>query len=277
MNGLLTMAGVTFVEAIRRKILRAALGAGAILLLIFAAALHLQVLEFRGRPMSPFVRYQVESGMLMVGLYTCDLLAVVMTILTSIDTVAGEISSGTIYAIATKPLARWQIFLGKFTGFAAMVAIYVALTFAGTVLVARAITGVMPEHAMRGMVLIYLECLVALSLTFYFGVRYSTLTNGVIVLGLQAVAFMGGWLEQVSGFSQSADIVKLGIWSSVVMPGESLWRRAAFELQTPLAGSLSFSPFANVSIPSGAAVGYGLLYFGVVLGLAAREFNRRDL
>ena len=33
-------------------------------------ALHFQVAEFQGRPMSPFVRYQVESGMLMVGLYT---------------------------------------------------------------------------------------------------------------------------------------------------------------------------------------------------------------
>ena len=67
--------------------------------------------------MSPFVRYQVESGMLMIGLYTCDLLAVVMTILTSIDTIAGEISSGTIHAIATKPMARWQLLTGKFVGF----------------------------------------------------------------------------------------------------------------------------------------------------------------
>lgn len=277
MSGLLTIARVTFLEASRRRILWTALGAAVILLAIFAIALQLQVSEFRGRPMSPFVRYQVESGMLLVGLYTCDLLAVVMTILTSIDTIAGEIGSGTIHAIATKPLARGQIVLGKFVGFAAMVAVYVALTFFGTVVVARAVTGVAPEHAVRGALLIYLECLIALSLTFLFGVRYSTLTNGVIVLGLQAVAFMGGWLEQVSGFSQSAAIVKLGVWSSLIMPGESLWRRAAYEMQTPLAGSLSFSPFANVSIPSVNAVVYGAVYFAMVLGLALRGFRRRDL
>ena len=47
-----------------------ALVAGALLLGIFAVALRLQVLEFQARAMSPFVRYQVESGMLMVGLYT---------------------------------------------------------------------------------------------------------------------------------------------------------------------------------------------------------------
>ncbi|HEX4469058.1 MAG TPA: hypothetical protein VH080_05965, partial [Gemmatimonadaceae bacterium] len=76
MRPLWIMAGVTFHEAARRRILWTALAAAAILLAIFAIALRLQVLEFQGRPMSPFVRYQVESGMLMVGLYTCDLLAV---------------------------------------------------------------------------------------------------------------------------------------------------------------------------------------------------------
>ena len=50
-------------------------------------------------------------------------------------------------------------------------------------------------------------------------------------------------------------IVTLGEITSLVMPSESIWRRAAFEMQTPLAGSLSFSPFANVSIPSGRRAG----------------------
>lgn len=277
MNGILTMAGVTFREAARRRILWTALVAGALLLGIFAVALRLQVLEFQARAMSPFVRYQVESGMLMVGLYTCDLLAVVMTILTSIDTLAGEISSGTIQAIATKPIARWQIFAGKFIGFAGMVVAYVVLTFAGTVAVSYAVTGVVPQHPVQGVALIVFECLLALSVTFLLGTRFGTLTNGVLALGLQGVAFMGGWLEQVSGFSQSAHIVTLGIVSSLIMPGESLWRRAAYEMQTPLAASLSFSPFANVSIPSGVAVGYAGLFFIVVLAVAVWQFGRRDL
>ena len=130
---------------------------------------------------------------------------------------------------------------------------------------------------MRGLVLIVFECVLALALTFLFGTWFSTLTNGVLVLGLQGVAFMGGWLEQVSGFSQSVHIVTLGIASSLVMPGESLWRRAAYEMQTPLAGSLSFSPFANVSIPSLVAVAYAGIYLAVALGIAIYHFQRRDL
>ncbi|HEU4988185.1 MAG TPA: ABC transporter permease [Gemmatimonadaceae bacterium] len=277
MTGIWLMAGVTLREAVRRKILWTALIAGALLLAVFAVAMHLQVVEFQGRAMSPFVRYQVEAGMMMIGLYTCDLLAVVLTILTSIDTIAGEIGSGTIHAIATKPLARWQILTGKFLGFLVMIVGFVAVTFAATIWVAHATTGVLPERPFRGFALIVFECAIALALTFLFGTWFSTLTSGVLALGLQGVAFMGGWLEQVSGFSQSVHIVTLGVASSLVMPGESLWRRAAYEMQTQLAGSLSFSPFANVSIPSGLAVGYAAVYFAVVLGVAIWHFERRDL
>jgi Cu-processing system permease protein len=271
------VAGVTLREAARRRILWTALGAAALLLAIFAVALRLQVLEFQGRPMSPFVRYQVESGMLMIGLYTCDLLAVVMTILTSSDTLAGEIGSGTILAIATKPITRAQILIGKFLGFSAMVVVYVALTFGGTIAVAHAVTGVLPEHVVRGFLLIAFECLIALTVTFYLGTRFSTITAGVFALGLQGVAFMGGWLEQVSGFSQSQHIVTLGVITSLIMPSESVWRRAAFEMQTPLAGSLSFSPFANVSIPSGAALVYAAVFGAALFAAAIYRFRERDL
>ncbi|HEY4218261.1 MAG TPA: ABC transporter permease subunit [Gemmatimonadaceae bacterium] len=277
MRGTWLMALLTLREAARRRILWTALLAAVLLLAIFAVALRLQVNEFQGRPMSPFVRYQVESGMLMIGLYTCDLLAVVMTILTSIDTIAGEITSGTIHAIATKPLARWQILSGKFLGFATMIVCYVALTFGATIAVAYAFTGVLPEHPIRGAVLIAAECIVALTVTLLLGTWFTTLTAGVLALGLQGVAFMGGWLEQVSGFSQSAHIVTLGVISSLLMPTESLWRRAAFEMQTPLAGSLSFSPFANVSIPSVTALVYAGV-FAICVGAAALwRLHERDL
>lgn len=277
MSGMWIMAGMTFREAARRRILWTALIAAALLLIVYAVALHLQVLEFQGRAMSPFVRYQFEAGMVIVGLYTCDLLAVVMTILTSIDTIAGEITSGTIHAIATKPIPRWQIVGGKFLGFVGMIVAYVALTFWSTIAVGYAVTGVMPVHPFQGMLLIIFECVVALGVSFMFGTWFSTLTTGVLVLGLQGVAFMGGWLEQVSGFSQSAHIVTLGIISSLIMPGESLWRRAAYVMQTPLAGSLRYSPFANVSIPTMTAVAYAGVFLIVVVGVAVYHFRVRDL
>ncbi len=271
------MAGVTFREAARKKILWTALIAGGGFLLVFGIGLHVQVGDFRSSAVPPFLRYQIISAMLMVGLYTVDLLAVVMTTLTSVDTIAGEITSGTIYAIATKPLARWEILIGKWIGFAGMVAVYVALMFGGAIAEGYWIGGVMAQHPLRGGLLIFLECLIALSVTFLFGTWFSTLTNGVVVLGLLGLAFMGGWLEQMSGFTEGSRLAMVGIVSSLIMPSEAVWRRAAFEMESPLAGSIQFSPFADVSVPSRSMIVYAAAYLLVALVVAMLHFRQRDL
>jgi hypothetical protein len=271
------MAGMTFREAARKRILWTALIAGVGFLALFGLGLHFQIADFSAATPA-FVRYQILSGMLMVGLYTVDLLAVVMTILTSVDTIAGEISSGTIQAIAIKPMARWQILIGKWLGFAGMLAIYVTMMFGGTVAVVYGIAGLTPQHPLRGALLVFLECLIALSVTFMFGTWFSTLTNGVIVLGLHGLAFLGGWLEQMSGFTDGSRLAMVGIVASLVMPTEAVWRRAAFEMESPLAGSLPrFAIFSDVSLPSLAMIGYACVYLLVALGMATRHFRQRDL
>jgi ABC-2 type transport system permease protein len=279
MMGVWIMAGVTFRESARRKILWTALLAGLAFLALFGLGLHYQIADFNsGRTnVAQFLRYQVVSSMLLIGLYTVDLLAVVMTILTSVDTISGEIVSGTIHAIATKPIARWEVLMGKWVGFAGMVAAFVVITFGGTVAVGYWIGGVTPQHPVRGALLVLLECLLALTVTMMFGTWFSTLTNGVLVLGLHGVAFLGGWLEQMSGFTDSSRLVTVGVISSLLMPSEAIWRRAAFEMESPLAGSLPFSPFADISVPSVTMIGYAGVYLLVALAIAIYHFYQRDL
>ncbi len=271
------IAGMTFREAARKKILWTALLAGFGFFVVFGLGLHYQMADFSRGSMSPFLRYQILGGMLMIGLYTVDLLAVVMTILTSVDTISGEIDSGTIHAIATKPIARWQVLVGKWMGFVGMLAIYVALMFGGTIAEAHWIGGVVPQNPVAGALLVFLECVLALTVTFMFGTWFSTLTNGVIVLGLHGLAFLGGWLEQMSGFAEGSRLVDVGIVSSLVMPSEAVWRRAAFEMESPLAGSLQFSPFADISVPSLMMVGYAGAYLLGALAIAIYHFQNRDL
>jgi ABC-2 type transport system permease protein len=277
MNPVWVVASITFREAARKKILWTALVVGIGFVIVFGAGLYYQLTDLRTSNIAPFLRYQLLSATLMIGLYTVDLLAVVMTILTSLDTISGEIASGTIQAIATKPVARWQVLIGKWAGFVAMLAVYVGAMFSGTLAAGYWIAGVTLQNPIRGGILVYLECLLVLTATFLVGTWFSTLTNGVIVLGLHGLAFLGGWLEQMSGFAQGSGLVTLGVVSSLIMPTEAMWRRAAFLMQPPLAGALQSSPFANVSVPSGAMVGYAGFYLLLMLALAIRHFQRRDL
>ena len=275
------VAGVTFREAARKKLLWMALLAGSAFLALFGTGLHFQLKDFASRT-SPLIARQGVDALLMVGLYAVDLMAVVMTVLTSVDTLSGEIDSGTIQAVATKAITRSQLLLGKWLGFIGMLTLYVALMVGGittlTYLMSlRSLGGVAPHHLLRGMSLIWLECVLLLTVTFMFGTSLSTLTNGVLALGMHGLAFIGGWIEQAGALTHSPRAVNVGIAASVLMPSESLWRRAAFEMQSPLVGAVGFSPFSNASVPSAAMVAYAGVYLVVVLGLALRRFGRRDL
>jgi ABC-type transport system involved in multi-copper enzyme maturation permease subunit len=271
------MAGVTFREAARKKLLLMALLAGVAFIALFSLGMHFQIRDIHTRHVAPLIAQEASRAFLMVGLYAVDLLAVVMTALTSVDTLSGEISSGTIQAVATKPVGRRQILLGKWLGFVGMLTVYLALMIGGVVGMAHWLSGIGPRNLMLGAGLIWFECLMILSLTLFFGTTFSTLTNGVLVLGLHGIAFLGGWIEQVGALVQSPRTVTLGIISSVIMPSESLWRRAAFEMQSPFVGALNISPFSNASVPSRAMVGYAVIYTTLVMALALRRFGRRDL
>ena len=271
------LAGVTFREAARKRILWMALIAGLAFLALFGTGLHFQMKDLASRAPSLLLRRQILNAMLMMGLYAVDLLTVTMTVLTSVDTLSGEISSGTIHAVATKPISRVELLFGKWLGFAGMLSLYVTLMVGGTAAVAYALTGYTARHLARGLSLILLESLLLLSVTFLFGTTFSTLTNGVLALGLHGIAFMGGWIEQAGTLSHSPRAVTVGVVASVIMPSESLWRRAAFEMQSPLVGALGFSPFSNASTPSLTMIAYAALYLALALAIALHRFGQRDL
>jgi len=254
-----------------------ALAAGVAFLILFAIALHFQLAAFDEQKVRPFVRRQVLSALLMMGLYAIDLLVVVMTVLTSVDTLSGEIASGTIQAIATKPIYRRELFLGKWLGFAGMLTVYIALMVFGINGVTGWMTGVTARHLPQGFFLIWMESMLLLSVTFLFGTSLSTLTNGVLVLGLHGLAFMGGWIEQAGALTKTPKAVSVGIVASILMPSEALWRRAAYEMQSPLATAVNFSPFSGASVPSGVMVAYAAVYMTVFVIWAVRRLEKRDL
>jgi ABC-type transport system involved in multi-copper enzyme maturation permease subunit len=275
--GIWIMAGVTFREAARKKMLWMALAAGCAFLILFGTGLHFQAKDFAKHGMSPILRREIAFTMLTMGLYAVDLLAVLMTILTSVDTLSGEIASGTIQAVATKPVPRWQVLMGKWLGFAAMLTAYIAIMVGGVNAITYLMAGVTARHLLSGFLLMWMECVVLLSVTFAFASYFSTLTSGILALGLHGLAFIGGWIEQVGAITQTAHAVTVGVIASVIMPSEALWRRAAFEMQSPLANAMRVTPFSTLSVPSTPMVFYAGIYMTIALAFAIRRFSQRDL
>jgi Cu-processing system permease protein len=212
---------------------------------------------------------------LIAGLYVVHFLTIMLAIFSSVDTISGEITSHTIQALVTKPVRRWQVLLGKWLGYAAMISLYLGLLAGGILLAVDLLVGYRPPNALAGVGLLILEALVLLSLSLLGGTRLSTLTNGVLLFMLYGLAFIGAWVEQIGSFLESRAAVNIGIITSLALPVEALWRRAAYLMQPPIMSSIP-SPFSGVSPPSTAMVLYALAYAVVALLLAMRSFGRRD-
>jgi Cu-processing system permease protein len=215
--------------------------------------------------------------MTMMVLYAGSMMTSLMAVLTSCDTLSGEIASGTIHAIATKPVDRWCLVLGKWVGFVGMFTLYVLLIEGGSIVLSWLESGYLPPHGPAVLSLIWLQALVLLGVTMAAGTCLSSLTSGAVSLGLYGLAFVGGWIEQFGSLRHVQACVDLGILSSLIMPSDALWRRAAFKFQPPLLGTAGVSPFSGTLVPSNAMVVYAALYAGLAILLAQFLFSRRDL
>ncbi len=252
-----------------------ALALGVLFLLLFTIGFAL-ITSSLNPAMSEIQRRFNYNLLLMAGLYVTHFLTVMLAIFASVDTVSGEIASHTIQAIVTKPVRRWQVLLGKWLGYAAMISLYLGLLAGGILVAAYLLVGYLPPNSMAGVALLVLEALVLLSLSLLGGTRLSTLTNGVLLFMLYGLAFIGAWVEQIGSLLQSHAAVNIGILTSLLMPVEALWRRAAYLMQPPILSGLP-SPFSGVSPPSTAMVLYALAYTALALVLAMWSFTRRDL
>ena len=276
------IARLTFYEAARKKILLAALLLGLVFLVVFSVGFHFILIEMERQLGENYLQLnQIKNFFLLAAIYVVNFLTVVMTILTSADTISGEIGSGTIHTLASKPVQRWEILLGKWLGFAGMITIYLLIMAGGVMAIVYLRGGYLAPHPVRALALMELNALLLLSVSILGGTYLSTLANGVMVLGLYGVAFIGGWIEQIGSFIQSMSTqqttMNIGIITSLILPSEALWKRIAHELQSPLISALGFSPFTTTSYPSTAMIIYSAGYLFVMLILAIRHFQRRDL
>jgi Cu-processing system permease protein len=275
---ILVIARLTFREASRRWVLWVAGIFGLIFLVVYGIGFNAIRHDLLIHSNNQLTTREVYGFLLMAGLYVVNFLASIMTVLTSIDTLSGEIASGTVHTLVSKPLHRWEIVIGKWLGFAAMMAVYLLLMGGGVMGTVYAISGYVAPHAFIGLGLMAVGILLLLSISFLGGSMLSTLANGVMVFGLYGVAFIGGWIEQFGSLLRNQSAINVGIISSLIMPSESVWRRAAYEMQSALVRSFGgLSPFSSQSAPSRIMVLYAVLYAGVMLWLAMRRFGKRDL
>ena len=276
LRGVATVARLTFTEARRRRILAAALLLGGAFVVLFGIGLYFMGRDIRTH--APPAQQALFLNLLtLTALYAANFLIVMTSVLVTVDTLAGEIGSGVIETLCTKPVPRAVVALGKWLGCWLILALYAFVLCGGVLVVARVEGGTTPPGAGRGLALILLEGTVLLTLAVVGGTRLSSLANGVTVFGLYGLAFVGGWMEQIGTMAGNATARYIGIAASLLVPSESLWQLAAYHMQPAIARDVQIGPFLTASMPSPAMVVWALGYVLVALLVALRLFHTRDL
>ncbi|MFQ5343403.1 MAG: ABC transporter permease [Anaerolineae bacterium] len=275
---MLTITRLTFLEARQRRLLWAVALMGLAFLALFALGfffVHREISRASGNDISDL--FEATDFFLLAGLYVVNFLMIMLAVLTSVDTIAGEIMSGTIHTVVSKPLRRWDVVLGKWLGLAGMLSVFTILMSLGMIAIVWLIARYTPPNPVQGIALMVVEGLVLLTLSILGGARLSTLTNGVVVFMLYGLAFIAGWIEQIGAMLHNETAVNIGIVISLLMPSEAMWKRAAYLMEPSFLRALGIHPFAAVSAPSNVMVAYTLLYVAIALTGAVYLFQKRDL
>ena len=274
-ESVLTIAQLTWLEARRRRIVLAGLVCGFGFLLVFALAVYFIPANATPRPI---LQRQIELQMLtLAGLYAVNFLVIALAVMLPVDSLSGEIASGVMQTIASKPIRRADIVLGKWLVYGLMIGAYILLMAGGVVLLMRLITGFTQQHLAPALALMWLEAAVLLSVTIAGGVRFSTVTNGIVAFAFYALAFVGGWIEQIGVMVGNATARYIGTAISLVAPTDALWRLAMNRLQPPVMAQVMINPFSPASVPSAAMVWWAAAFALGVLALAIRGFQQRAL
>ncbi len=286
MSSIQVLTSMTFRQAIRRKIVLTGLVLGICFLIVFSIGFHI-INSSPNEAIAPgignaqgvkdVINTEKDNALLLAGLYAVAFLTIAMAALLGADTLASEISSGSMQTIVTKPIKRSDVVLGKWLGFAGLLGLYLLLMAGGAVVSVWVQSGFTPPNLLAGLGLIYLEGLLIMTIALLFSSRLPALATGGVIFGLYGMAFIGGWIEQFGALLQNQTAVDIGIITSLIIPSEAIWRRAAYEMQSPLSSVLGISPFGTTSVPSLLMVGYAVVYLLGAVALTVMVFRRRDL
>ena len=285
MSGILTIAHLTLFEARRRRIILAAVVCGMAFLVVFATGLYFAYGQLVADEGPASVQDAVVRGgfvgiAIMLGLYAVNFLVAAASVLLSIDTLSGEIGSGVIQTLVSKPLSRAEVLLGKCLGFWLLVMAYLLMMVGGVVVIVYAVTGVLQPNLWLAVPLMALEATVLLTVSIAGGTRLSTITNGIVAFGFYGLAVIAGVVEQAGILVGNRAARDIGTAVSLLAPSDTLWRMAGYYLQPPVLRALGNDgpPILwNASTPTTAMVVWSIGFVVVVLWSAVRTFNRRPL
>ncbi|HWG84342.1 MAG TPA: ABC transporter permease [Deinococcales bacterium] len=287
MKQVLLIARFTWQEAVRKRLVLAALVMTVLFLVLYLFGVNAlqRSLEARAAAGGGTGRGGLfaQATLLGMGMYFVNFLGSLMGVLAAVAAVSGEVESGALQAVLPKPLRRSQYLLGRWLGLAALAVIYLVVLSTFLIGGTSLISGFTPPQPVAAVAIICLNAVLLLTLSVLGGTFLSTLANGVVVFLIYGLGWAGGVMRTVGIVTDTPLVERLGNLSTYLIPVDALWKGASVYLQPEAmrmfgrASVMEANPFFGTAFPSPLLVGYACLYLAGALLLALYLFDRRDI
>jgi len=200
------------------------------------------------------------------GLSAMSIFGLLIAIFIGIRLMVQELEQRTIYIIAPKPIHRWEIVLGKYTGLALTLIVNVVLMSAVLLGISFFIEGVLDLYLLPAFFLIYIEILIIVAFALFFSSLMSPQLSAIATLAVYVVGHLSNFFYE---YVQ-------------VYPDKGLhWLFKTLYYTMPNLEKLNLKMAVVEHLPQppnavGIAILYGLSYIVIVLLLTMIIFNRRD-
>ncbi|CAM3531297.1 ABC transporter permease [Deinococcus saxicola] len=218
----------------------------------------------------------------MFGMYLVYFLGALMSVLSTVGAVSGDIENGVMQSVIARPISRAQLVLGRWIGFTVVNVVYVALLGTSLLIGLYAITGYLPPSPAPALGLILLSVTLLTALTVLGSTLFTTLANGIGVFVLYGAGFTGGILSAIGTFADSPTLTTLGRAANIVMPTNALWLGSSYLLQPEVLLDISrrtrgANPFFGSDPIAPTLVLWAAVLAALAVAAAMWRFSRRDL
>ena len=205
-----------------------------------------------------------------LGLSAILLFGVFIAIFAGVGLVYKEIERRTLYAILSKPIGRGEFLLGKYLGLCLTLLVNVTIMGVGLSLALVYVKRGWNPLAVRiwpAVLLIYVELAILTGVAMLFSAFSSPALSALLTFFVFVIGHFSGDLKMLANSMGSAP---------------THWVFAGLYYLLPnLANYNAITAAAHGQVPEVpamvAAVGYGLIYIGVLLAATAMVFSRRNL
>ena len=214
-----------------------------------------------------------------LGLAATSMFGLFIAVFIGIGLVSKEVERRSIYALLAKPIHRYQLVLGKYSGLILTLAVNVSVMATALYLVLTFMSwGVAPEARrlwdapaldpalLKAIGLILVELMLVTAIALFFSTFSTPILSAAFTFGLFVVGHFSGDLRNFQDVVDSPAAARLARGLYWVLPN-----LAQFDVKD--------SVVHGVPVPLGyiaMTVGYGALYIAMLLVVSVFIFSRRD-